>query len=263
MGKMLKYEFKSTWKFMLLVLLCALGIAAGAYVAVGLNTETLLPLTTDAGQVVAYVSQGWVYGVGISAFLFVATIVLSVCFGVVRFKKVLTVEEGYFVNTLPVGTGSIIWSKAIMFFLFSAVLVGVTFIAFFNLMLNGEGGLAEGRLIGEIAFSKDMFEVSLEAVGGLLASIASGFAMIFQLYAAMAIGFSYSKHKGLLSLGMLVGISIIMELASELLTPIRNRIYNTVPMQWENAVEIVIEIAVAAIFFFITYYEMKKRPCIE
>lgn len=266
MGKMIKYEFKATWKFMLIVFLCACVISAGLFVISQMDTDELVPMTSDSGIVVGYVSESWLYSMTGSVFLFMASIVLVICFCIIRFKKVLTSEEGYLVKTLPVGEGSIILSKAITFFAYAIPIVGLTFVSFFCLIIHGIDGVFPG-LPEEITAAASNFNLTGEHIANsalsLANALASGTIELFSLYAAMAIGFSFNRHKGLWSFAALIAIAAVTEPAAEILTPIRNLIYHFTPMQFEDIIRLITSIAIAVILYFVTYYFMKKRPCVE
>lgn len=260
MGKMLKYEFKATWKFMCIMFLCICVISVGIFTAVELNQDDVIALTDDMGNVLDYVSETWVYGIACSAFLMAAAVVLMICFGIVRFKKALTHEEGYLVHTLPVGAESIILSKAITFFAYAIPIVSVTFIGFFGLFFNGEGGLTAARLGGELAVVTNGFNLTSEQIIIAIGSLVSGVMSLFQLYAVIVIGYSFDRHKKMWTLVAFIAMMVASSFVVELLQPIRNRISY---MQSEDIIIILFEIAVAVLFFFITYYFMKKRPCVE
>lgn len=262
-GKLIKYEFRATWKYMCILFLCVCIISAGIFAAVEMNKDKLVPITDDLGNVLDYVSESWAYGVVAATFLMMVVLVLVICFGVARFKRVLTAEDGYFVNTLPVSAGSIILSKAITFFVYALPLVGLTFIFFFRLFLNSGGSMIAGRMGGEIAIATNGFNPTGEQILNFAMSsaknVVSGVLSLFQIYAAMAIGFSFNRHKGMWSFGAFFAIAFGIEFMAEVFTPIRNRIYNLVSMQYEGIIELIIETAIVVIFFFIIRYFMKNR----
>ena len=264
MGKMLKYEFKATWKFMLIMFLCLCVASVAISVVAELNKDAKVPLTADNGYVLDYVSESWIWGVAGSVFMMAGAVILMVCFAVIRFAKVLTHKEGYLVRTLPVGESSVITSKLVTFIVYALPIVSVPFICFLNLIFNSGGGIMAGRLGGELAIATNGFNPTTEQIAGYMVSFAGSLAgtimSLLQLYAAMAIGFSFNRNKKAWSVVALVAVSMITRFVVELLQPIRNRISY---MQSEDIIIILFEIAVAVIFFFITYYFMKKRPCVE
>ena len=109
LGKLIKYEIKSIYKYFLVLYAV---IIAGAF--------------TSYGTISA--SSGLLSKLGFSSFILcifamMALGVLLLIFTITRFNTSLLGDEGYLMFTVPTSTHNIIWSKAIAILIFDVLSV--------------------------------------------------------------------------------------------------------------------------------------------
>lgn len=176
--KLMKQDVRATARLMLPVYAAAIILAVFARIFESLSNR--LPGRTTVN----------LFG-GLVAFLFavamIAVVVMSFIMMVWRFHKNYMTDEGYLMFTLPVSTAELIWSKllvAIGWFFCSGLVVLVA------AMISASGS------IGFIGFD----QIPADQLRRLLVSLTvtclvSGISLCLMLYACMAIGQSFRRHK--------------------------------------------------------------------
>ncbi|QWL82680.1 ABC transporter, ATP-binding protein [Streptococcus sp. ZB199] len=104
-GKLLKYEFKSTSKWYLLITLIALGLSVITGIIGGSSTTTFSSMEPDTMQMVAGTLGILIFGGVIGLYLSNYYIIIR------RFYSNLYGREGYLTWTLPASPHAIILSK--------------------------------------------------------------------------------------------------------------------------------------------------------
>lgn len=111
LGKLIKHEWKATWKYLVLtnggiLLLSLLGCLGGDFLTNGSNTN---PLAESLATL--YISA---YVFSIIGVFFVTHILL-----IVRYYKNFYTDEGYLMHTLPVTPAAKLFSKFLVYFIWS------------------------------------------------------------------------------------------------------------------------------------------------
>ena len=198
-GKLLKYELRSSYEYML-------GIW-GAIIATSLIAAVTPAVTGDESSLlVQFLKQlpNILYGVSVAA-LGVAMVFIIVF----RFYKGLLGEEGYLMHTLPVKEWQLITAKGLSAFIFT---VGSCAAMLISVMVYGRGVFFDADFIKELsgvigALSFDDYLIGIELIFLIVFSILK---TIYQVYAALAIGQLSDKHRILVSVGAYIGISIAL-----------------------------------------------------
>lgn len=261
MGKLLKYEFKATWKYICVMLLCVCITTAFVYSMVEMNQTALEPMTDDFGNVVTYVYQSWVTGLVAQTVMLITVVVSVICFGIKRFKRALTAPDGYLLNTLPVKASDIILSKGIVFILYSVLLVSLAFVGFWGLLFKSGSDMLTGTMVGMAAIATNAFNPTmtniLELSGSIFSIAVSAVSGILQIYAAMAIGHSFNKSK----VGLSFAMYFIFAYAMNFLDFIEELLEYVVGNA--TAVTTISSAIFSVVFYLVTYYFMKNRLNIE
>lgn len=209
LGKLIKHEFKGSGRTMVPFILVCLGLS----VLAGLSIRGM-EIQKD---------YGWFSIVfGIVMFLFVAGLIavcvmaLVVC--IERFRKNLLGDEGYLMFTLPVSVDEHIFAKLIVssvWFIATWLVCMLAFALMFlcNLNLIEVNWSEISFVFGEIWARLVDFGL-LHVLGYFLEVLALVFVTCcgtcLQLYCAMAIGYSFSNHKVLLSVVFYFVISMVL-----------------------------------------------------
>lgn len=209
LGKLLKHELRATGRI-LLPIFGAMAVLAGL---ANISMEVL-----DGAKSWVITALG-VIVIATAVLAFLATQLAPMIVMILRFHRNLLSNEGYLMHTLPVNVHSLIWSKLIA----SSIWLVVS-----NLLLAAAMGLT-GMHIGHMSLAEvfrgfpsweqiraamqelgmsgwDLGLILFEGVAMLLLALLGG---CLHFYAAMSLGYTASKNKGLLSVVIFVGFNFL------------------------------------------------------
>ncbi|AET69917.1 hypothetical protein Desor_4508 [Desulfosporosinus orientis DSM 765] len=201
LGKLLKYEIKATGRIFLPLFLALLVFAGITRIISSVGPEKW-----DAPAVISMI----VYGL-IMAGMFVMTLIMMVQ----RFYKNLLSDEGYLMLTLPVKTWQHIVSKLLTSMLW-IVASGIAAIISIMIIALKQGDLTN-ILSGLVTFYSQVmnqlgaqaFILLLEMIILAFVSLASG---ILIIYASIALGHLFRKHKVLATFGSFIALSTLAQI---------------------------------------------------
>lgn len=207
LGKLLKYELKSTSRMMGVLYLAVLVVAA----VVGFIARGMI-LGATQGNAIAVVISGLIY-----ALLIMALMIVTIVMILQRFYKNLLKGEGYLMHTLPVPTWMLVASKVISSLIWILLSMVVLIASVFVIMMTGLLGngifLAtdiDWSSIDWTSIFKFMRESAGEVLMTILASIIQIVRIVLLVYTAMAIGAAAKSHKVFFSVLTFIIIVIIM-----------------------------------------------------
>ena len=204
LGKLLKYEFLATARFMLPVY--------GGAVALALLTRLLMFGDQMAGADVFGAAFGlmiFAYGASI-----LAVVVLSIVFIIQRFYSNLFRDQGYLTHTLPVSIDTLLWSKLIAAFCWALASIVVVVVSL-AIMATGfwyDLFFRDLRFFWEIMPHYHMRGIELFL--SLLHSIIGLLAGILMFYAALSIGQLVKRAKILIAVLVYLGMSYALGIIS-------------------------------------------------
>lgn len=214
LGKLMKYEWKATWKLLTAanLLTVVMTILAWCMVhAVEYSSDFRMVDFMAVMVIITYVLSMFVVYVGTAIFL------------IYRFYTSTYGDQGYLLHTLPVDTHHIIIAKTLV----SAIWVGISVVliylsvfllfvssgdAFFNMM----EGMTD---VIEVVSGEEVSAFVL--VMTLIAGISSLFARVLKIGACISLGQLSSNHKLMCSFGWYVGIYVVEGVISGLYFVIR------------------------------------------
>ena len=283
LGKLLKYEFKSTSRVLwflyggLIIVALLLGLIIRANVDFG--GLDLMPTGVQSNETMNIVMSIVTGAFALIYFLLIYAIIITTTIVIImRFYKNMLGGEGYLMHTLPVKTSSLILSKLITACCWMLIAFAVIVISTIVL------GLSSG-IIGEILRSASLKEilVTLRMAFGQIGfsgwtfailMIVSTVSSIITYYMSMAIGNLANNHKFLFSVLAYVGIGIVLSIVITITSVVSG-------MQFTSAVEyasmdsytnefarmmninmwsgILTQIVVAVGGFFLTNYLLSKK----
>ena len=211
LGKLIKHELRGSGRTMLPFILVSLFLSVMA----GLSMRAM-----EHQQDYSWFSILF----GIVIFLFVAGLmavcIMSVVVVINRFRQNLLGDEGYLMFTLPVSVDQHLWSKLIVSAIWFAATALTCMLAVMLMLLcninNFEIDWSEvGYVMGELGRMMREFGI-LHLVGYCLELLAMFFVgacvSCLTFYCAMAIGYSFSNRKVLLSILAFFGIDILFSI---------------------------------------------------
>ena len=223
LGKLIKHELRGSGRTMLPFILVSLFLSVMA----GLSMRAM-----EHQQDYSWFSILF----GIVIFLFVAGLmavcIMSVVVVINRFRQNLLGDEGYLMFTLPVSVDAHIWAKLIVSAIWFAATALTCMLAVMLMLLcninNFEIDWSEvGYVMGELGRMMREFGI-LHLVGYCLELLAMFFVgacvSCLTFYCAMAIGYSFSNRKVLLSILAFFGIDILFSILQSSLIMLLNAI---------------------------------------
>ena len=132
--------------------------------------------------------------------LFMAAFVLTLIIQIQRFSKNLLGDEGYLMFTLPVSTAELICSKLIVSVVW---FLGALAVDALGLLVTGRFGSYQNAVRFQVTYTFGMPMTGAQSAGLIIEFVAflllCSVALCLMTYAAMAIGQSFKKNKGLMS----------------------------------------------------------------
>ena len=190
LGKLLKQDFRATARIMLPLYVAVPVLGLFTNLATRLCENQSGFLLNAIGSLISLVFSLALIAAG------VATVVLMI----LRFYRNLMTDEGYLMFTLPVSTTELIFSKLIVSVVWFLGSLGVNVL---GLLLCGRfrGGSDALRFQFTYTFGAPMTQAQggWFIAGVVVLLILCGIALCLMTYAAMAIGQSFKKNKGLMS----------------------------------------------------------------
>ena len=263
LGKLLKYEFKHTANLFLLLF--------GGLLLLSLVNVVLMKISAllHGDNRVLYMISGLL--AVLFAIYFIGVLVATVFLCITRFCKNLLGREGYFMHTLPVGSWAHIAAKLIPAIVWTLASL-VTMVL--SVLIIGMGSLGEsfaeiGNALAQavhtfVQYADAEVYLTLFELGVCL--LVGAAVSYLAIYSALSIGYSFNKHKLLLSVAAYAVLYIIDNAVTALLLFAVDRTnswhhliaYEGVPHGY-----LWILIAIMAVFsvayYLLTNYFLKRR----
>lgn len=208
LGKLLKYEIKATARWFLPLYAAILLMAA---------INRLLFSDPLAMEGPGFTFREMLAGLSVFAYviLIIGVMIITLVVCIIRFYKSLLGDEGYLMFTLPVKTWKHILSKLLIAMLWSFSSGLISFLSILIIIPAPE--LAEIRQ----AFAE--FQLIFGTGGYFTIPLLMIVSLVFgvlEIYAAIALGQLFNKHKLLASFGMYIGINTVSQFVLMLAMPI-------------------------------------------
>lgn len=270
LGKLIKYEFKATRRFMLLMF--ALLLILSGFISIG--------FAFNLNDFVDMISNEFEWGkmiFAIFAFIIVAlfvvmnVVVLSGTFfySISRLKNNLLGDEGYLMHTLPVKTRDHILAKnivSVVWTVISVIVVGIAYIILFlGISKTDVFDVFKGlfKILSTIKWNDEAVRVGvllmLEMGVLCLSALIAGY---FHIYASMAIGYSSNTHRVIKSVGVYILFNILSSMLEVALMRGADIVSGgavTGSMHGLLLFGIIISVISSVIYFLITNYFISRK----
>jgi len=274
LGKLLKYEMKSTSRFMWIIYgaVIVVGIIAGillrldiALGSAGYEDGVISAQTADTIQMILTFITFSIYFL-----LLIAMEVLTMVMIVMRFWKNMFGSEGYLMHTLPVPSWMLVTSKLIIAVLWE-LMAAVTALISGSFILGISGLLREifsGVSIREFLDSFTEIGLRLEPGKWIFIIIFAALAGILQFYFAMSLGNLANKNKILYSVLSFLGINIAVSVVNGIIQfarmmVMRNALSTSAVFSILGWPTLILYAVLAVGFFFGTYMIMENKLNLE
>lgn len=271
--KLLKHEFRATGRIMLPLFGILLLASVGANLSIRGLADSDNTLLRTLGVILIMLFIIAIAAVGIISFVLMIN----------RFYKNLLQDEGYVMMTLPVSIHQQIWSKLIVstvWFAATGVIVVLSmFITAFDIHLMDE---VWHGFLNLLDFAARINHLDLVANGAAFCvelavlGILSSFSRCLRTYSAMAIGFSFPNHKGLLSVVFYIATGIALQFLGGLgFSALGDNWFQRLLTGWTPdisvvsgihmfmAVMVLLELIYGAVFYVLTVYFLQKHLNLE
>ncbi len=214
--KLFKHEWKDSWKLM--TVLCVVVVALSALGAIlfhdyGTIMDRLNMNDSDALDMMFAVG-----GMGYVVLLFMSVTLLlmgSTIYFYVRFYRNLYTDQGYLMHTLPVSKHELILSKTFVYVLWkliAGVIIVVSACIMFFSIFGEEFTDAVLDVIREVTNYMDPWEMAVAIPLLLIMSLLRLIMSAFTGYMSISIGQLAVKNKVFASIGVFIGIRIVLRL---------------------------------------------------
>ena len=190
LGKLLKQDFRATARIMLPLY--------AAVPVLGLFTNLITRLCENQnGFLIRAIGAlvSFVFSLAL-----IAAVVTTVVLMILRFYRNLMTDEGYLMFTLPVSTTELICSKLIVSVVW---FLGALAVDALGLLVTGRFGSYQDAVRFQVTYTFGMPMTGAQSAGLIIEFVAflllCCVALCLMTYAAMAIGQSFKKNKGLMS----------------------------------------------------------------
>ena len=190
LGKLLKQDFRATARIMLPLYAAVpvLGLFTGLITRLCENQNGFL--IRAIGALVSFVFS----------LSLIAAVETTVVLMILRFYRNLMTDEGYLMFTLPVSTTELICSKLIVSVVW---FLGALAVDALGLLVTGRFGSYQDAVRFQVTYTFGMPMTGAQSAGLIIEFVAflllCCVALCLMTYAAMAIGQSFKKNKGLMS----------------------------------------------------------------
>ena len=264
LGKLIKYEFKATYKFMLLLygilLVLSLFMGFGRINNIGYPNYNIMYNDTSAAMDFIKMFVAFLFG----AMMFVVITVVFF-FYINRFRKNMLGDSGYLYHTLPVKAHDHILAKCIsaVFWTFISFIVAIA--AYFVMLA--------------VIYSESIWDDFYGIVQSIISSIGDFvgvlrfvqliiilFMIYLMIFASMAVGYSSNSHRAAKSIGVFVLITFVIEFIVSLVDEWKLCVFSyphylegIYPLKTTIAIDIAVSVVFAVALFFITRYFLKNK----
>lgn len=262
LGKLMKYEWKATWKLLVPLNLFIAVMSILAYITIKLDffdSDNELVISTGVLLLMTYLLSMFVI------------LVVTVIYLIYRFYTSVYGDEGYLLHTLPVDKHHIIIAKAVVSAAWIILNIFLIYLSILFLFSTQE------RLIETVT---DGFQFYIETVNSynkigafevIMTLVASFFAMlarILKVTACVSLGQLASNHKVLSSIGFYYAIYIVQRIFTlfyymivELMNRASDYSYYSYSSLFNSSWEFVLlsSLVYSVIFYFLTWYVMDRK----
>lgn len=266
LGKLLKYELRSTAKFLLPInfVLIILSIMAS------FSFQRFIGITETEGAVLySSTSETWA---AFFVIVYIAGIIVAGCatvFGLVsRYNKNFFTDEGYLTFTLPIKVSTLFLTKVVNTVIWYVVYAFVTVISVIIMFISEFSfseiiqDLSEGiTIVAQNAGTNPFHYCTVFIIMLFITAVG----LILTLYACFSLGHTLGKHKFLGSVIFLIIGTIIsrcLDTVINKLIPYYGNNENYYKIQWMY-IYIAISLVECSIYYFISHYCLTKKLNLE
>lgn len=255
LGKLMKYEWKSTWKLLVPMNVLIIVMSLFAYLTIRLeffDTDSELVFLSGITIILFYMLSMFVVVIGTAIYL------------IYRFYTSVYGDQGYLLHTLPVDKHHIIISKVLVSVLWLMLSVILIYLSVFLLFSSDETVLETvwDMMVDYVErLGLDAFAGGLTIVMTIIAFVFQMLARVLKVTACISLGQLTSNHKVLTSFAFYYGIYFVQRIFSIMYYVIYSVIDDDFTSMYQGNWEtsLIAGIVYCVVFYFITWYLMEKK----
>ncbi len=255
LGKLMKYEWKSTWKLLVPMNALIIAMSLFAYLTIRLDffdNDSEIVILSGITIIMFYILSMFVVVIGTAIYL------------IYRFYTSVYGDQGYLLHTLPVDKHHIIISKVLVSVLWLMLSIILIYLSVFLLFSSDEAVLEAvwDTMVDYVeSLELDAFASGLTIIMTILAFIFQMLAKVLKVTACISLGQLSSNHKVLTSFAFYYGIYFVQRIFSimyyVIYYAIDDDLISAYQGSWETS--LIAGIVYCAVFYFITWYLMEKK----
>ncbi len=255
LGKLMKYEWKSTWKLLVPMNVLIIAMSLFAYLTIRLDffdNDSEIVILSGITIIMFYILSMFVVVIGTAIYL------------IYRFYTSVYGDQGYLLHTLPVDKHHIIISKVLVSVLWLMLSIILIYLSVFLLFSSDEAVLEAvwDTMVDYVeSLELDAFASGLTIIMTILAFIFQMLAKVLKVTACISLGQLSSNHKVLTSFAFYYGIYFVQRIFSimyyVIYYAIDDDLISAYQGSWETS--LIAGIVYCAVFYFITWYLMEKK----
>ncbi|MDE6212626.1 MAG: hypothetical protein K2M70_04015 [Lachnospiraceae bacterium] len=259
LGKLMKYEWKATWKLLLSANLVTVVMSILAWImvnAVEYSSDFSMVDFVSVMVLFTYVIGMFVVMVGTSIYL------------IYRFYTSTYGDQGYLLHTLPVDTHHIIIAKVLVSAMWVLINMGVIYLSIL-LLFAGQEDMLKNMMEGFVNALEYLGAEKVTLFAGIMALIAGLFdlfARVLKVTACISLGQLSPNHKLMLSFVWYFGFYVVQQLFKGLYVLLlfafqKKRSYADYFSIFENHWEVMLlsGIVYCVVFYVLTWYVMSRK----
>ena len=262
LGKLMKYEWKATWKLLVPLNLFIVVMSILASITVQLDffdSDNDLVIMTGVILLMTYILS-----------MFVITVV-TVIYLIYRFYTSVYGDEGYLLHTLPVDKHHIIIAKSVAsasWIILNIILIYLSMLFLVSTQERFVETITDGfRFYVEVVNDYNKIG-AFEVIMTLVASFFAMLARILKVTACVSLGQLASNHKVLSSIGFYYAIYVVQRIFTlfyymmiELMNKASDHAYYSYPSFFGTSWEFTLltSLIYCVIFYFLTWYVMDRK----
>lgn len=266
LSKLIRHEFKSTWK-----MIAILNLFIAVITGLGVLTIVSKIWNSESEHVVTFVVLS-------AVFYYISIIVVSLAASIyiaVRYYKNLYTDEGYLMHTLPVTKHDLLISKTLtgsVYMLITSVMIMLSFIfmglsIFYNLAPTEQNEIITSLYYEAWPEVKQFFgaTIGVNIVLFTFYYLLSCISSVLMSFCAISVGQLFTKHKVMGAIFCYIGLYVVLQLVASFITVPFTGVslldQNLVPALFVGmmAIEIIATAVLCLIFYVVSHYVMNKR----
>lgn len=290
LGKLMKHEWKSTYRIGLLMVLLTIGITFFGWLAFRAPMWSAVSGENLEYENVALIGTGLldvlsIFTLLLYVILLVVIVVGTVVYFAVHFYRTMYTDEGYLTHTLPATKHQLLVSKILVSGIWEIIILAMTYLSLAALVLSAvmtvmPDGYTLKEFLEQIGNGFGMLRELLEEEFGLnflvykimllVVTLIGPFVSMTTIFGAISMGQLFTKHRVMMAIVSYIGISVLNGILGSIVDSIAGSAifragnedfgaYFDVSM-WQG---IIVNLLIGVAMYFVSHFVTTKKLNVE